>query len=135
MRSLRVRKSSPVSASLTSVNRRLALFFLGFMIFLAACTSEGLPADFADQNRRTEAQFVSACETALAEGDAEELDGTPAEYCQCSFFTLAVELGFEEFRELDEQLRDDPTGLSLEDRQLIDSVSLPCSITEADVYG
>ena len=113
------------------MNRRLALLFLGFFFFLAACTSEGLPADFADQERRTERQFVSACESALADGENDLGEG----YCQCAFFTLAVELGFDEFRELDEQLRDDPTGLSLEDRDLLESVSLPCQITEAQVYG
>ncbi len=115
------------------MNRRLALLLAGFSIFLAACTSEGLPADFADQNRRTETQFVSACQTALADGESDL--GDPAEYCQCAFFTVAVELDFEEFVELDEQLRNDPTALSLEDRQLIESISLPCIHTEADVYG
>lgn len=113
------------------MNRRLALLFLGFIFFLAACTSEGLPADFADQNRRTETQFVSACEAALAESDTDLGEN----YCQCAFFTLAIDLEFDEFLELDEQLRDDPTALSLEDRQLIESVSLPCQFTSVDVYG
>lgn len=115
------------------MNRRLALLLVGFSIFLAACTSEGLPADFADQNRRTETQFVSACETALADGESDL--GDPAQYCQCAFFTVAVDLGFADFVALDERLREDPTGLSLEDRQLIEGVSLPCVHTEADVYG
>ena len=113
------------------MNRRLALLLVGFSIFLAACTSEGLPADFADQNRRTETQFVSACEAALADGENDLGEG----YCQCAFLTVAVELGFEDFVALDERLREDPTGLSLEDRQLIEGVSLPCVHTEADVYG
>lgn len=113
------------------MTRRLAQLFFGFSLFLAACTSEGLPADFADQNRRTETQFVSACDAALAEGD-----DTPAEgFCQCAFFTVASELGFEEFLELDEQLRDDPGSLSLEERNLIEGVSLPCSITADEFYG
>lgn len=113
------------------MNRRLSLLFLGIIFFLAACTSEGLPADFADQNRRTETQFVSACESALADGEVDLGEN----YCQCAFFTLAVELDFDEFLDLDEQLRDDPTALSLEDRELIENISLPCQFTEADVYG
>lgn len=113
------------------MNRRLALLLVGFGIFLTACTSEGLPADFADQNRRTESQFVSACESSLADGDQDLGEN----YCQCAFFTVAVELGFEEFLALDEQLREDPAGLSLEDRQLIENISLPCQFSESDVYG
>ena len=116
---------------MTYVNRRLALLFLGFIFLLAACTSEGQPADFADQDRRAERQFVSACETALADGDVDLGEN----YCQCAFFTLAIELEFEEFLELDEQLRNDVGSLSLEDRELIESVSVPCQFTEADVYG
>ena len=78
-----------------------------------------------------ESQFVSACEASLTEGEND-----PGEnYCQCAFFTVASELGFEEFLELDEQLRDDPGSLSLEDRNLIEGVSLPCSITADEFYA
>jgi len=113
------------------VNRRLALLFFGFALFAAACTSEGLPADFADQDRRTETQFVNACESSLADGENDLGDG----YCTCAFRTVALDLGFEGFLDLDQQLRDDPTRLSLEQRELIQDISLPCEFSDADVYG
>lgn len=113
------------------MNRRLWLLLFVVSLIAAACTSEGLPADFADQDRRTENQFVSACNTSLDGGEVDLGEG----YCQCAFYTLAVELEFEDFIALDERLREDPGSLSLEDRNLIESISLPCSFSEEDVYG
>ncbi len=95
-------------------------------LFLAACTSEGLPANFADQDARIERQFVAACEAAQEGEDATD-------YCQCAFYSATVEFGFDGFLELDEMLRDDPSGLSLEQRQFFESVSLPCEFSAADV--
>ncbi len=100
---------------------------IAFGLFLAACTSEGIPNSFEDQNGRVERQFVNACVTAQeGESDAQE-------YCQCAFYTAAAELGFEEFLELDEALQDDPTSLTFEQRELFESVSLPCNFSSADI--
>ena len=44
-------------------------------------------------------------------------------------------MSFDEFLELDEQLQNDPESLALEDRQLIESVELPCSFSAADLPG
>lgn len=106
--------------------RRVLLLLTGLALFAAACTSEGLPSSFADQDGRAEKQFVAACEGAL---DGEEDEGL----CQCAFYTIAASFTFEEFLELDEQLKDDPGNLSLEERQLIEGVSLPCQFSAADV--
>ncbi len=94
-----------------------------------ACTSEGLPADFADQNNRIERQFVSSCVAAQDTNDVADA----TDYCQCAFYTAASELGFEEFLELDEALQENPEGLTTEQVALFSDVSLPCALTEADV--
>ncbi len=108
------------------MSRSLRLTLVAFGLALAACTSEGVPSSFADQGGRVERQFVSACEAAQDGDDASE-------FCQCAFYTAASELGFNDFVELDELLRENPESLSLEQRQLFDGVSLPCSFSEADV--
>lgn len=110
------------------MSRRLLLVIVGLALFAAACTSEGLPNSYEDQDERAQKQFVAACEAALAEGDTN--DGI--EFCQCAFHTVAAELSFAEFLELDERLKEDPGALSLEDKQLLESVSLPCEFSEAD---
>lgn len=112
------------------MSRRLRLLIVAIGIFLAACTSEGTPGSFQDQNNRAERQFISACEAAQ-EGDEEASD-----FCQCAFYTAAAELGFEAFLELDEQLQDDPASLSLEQRALFGSDDpnfLPCQFSREDV--
>ncbi len=108
--------------------RRLFILLAGLALFAAACTSEGLPSSFADQDNRAEKQFVAACEGSL---DGEQEEGL----CQCAFYTIASQMSFDEFLELDEQLQNDPESLALEDRQLIESVELPCSFSAADLPG
>lgn len=110
------------------MSRRLLFVIVGLALFGAACTSEGLPNSYEDQDDRAEKQFITACEAALEEGDQENA----AEFCQCAFDTVAAELSFNEFLELDDRLKDDPGDLSLEDRQLLESVSLPCAFSPAD---
>ncbi len=109
------------------MSRRLRLLILGLGFILAACTSEGTPSSFADQDNRIERQFVSACEAAQPDDE----DASP--FCECAFYTAASSLGLEGFLELDEALRENPNGLSLEQRQLFEGVSLPCELTADDV--
>lgn len=108
------------------MSRRFRLIIIASGLFLAACTSEGTPGSFQDQDGRVETQFVSACEAAQDGDDATE-------YCQCAFYSASVEFGFDGFLELDEMLRDDPEQLTLEQRQFFDSISLPCEFSAADV--
>ncbi len=111
--------------------RRLSLLLIGLSLFAAACTSEGLPSTYSDQDSRTETQFVAACEESL---DGVPEDERPADgYCQCAFYTVAAELTFEEFLALDERLRDDPGALQLEDRRLIEGITLPCQFSADDI--
>ena len=108
--------------------RRLLFLIIGLGLLTAACTSAGLPAGYSDQDNRAEKQFIAACEGALDNDEAPD-------YCQCAFYTIASELSFEEFLELDEQLKDNPESLSKEQRDLFDSVSSPCAFTADDVVG
>ena len=109
------------------MTRRFVFLLLGIAFFASACTSEGLPASYDDQENRAEKQFVAACEAALEGEDAD----APA-ICQCAFYTVSADLTFEEFLELDERLKDDPEALALEDRQLLTGVSLPCEFSAED---
>jgi len=116
---------------LNAVIRRLCLLLAGLSLFAAACTSEGLPSSYSDQDGRAETQFVNACEESLA-GVPE--DERPADgYCQCAFYTVAAELTFDEFLELDKSLRDDPGSLQLEDRRLVEGITLPCAVSADDI--
>ena len=109
------------------MNRRLLFLLIGLAFAAAACTSQGLPSSYSDQDMRTERQFIAACEGALDDEDAPN-------YCQCAFYTIAAELSFEQFLELDEQLKDDPDSLSKEQRELFESVTTPCAFSADDVY-
>ncbi len=109
--------------------RRLTLLLLAIALLAAACTSEGLPNSYADQDGRAETQFIEACETSLTEGE----QSNPAEFCQCAFHTVASELTYAEFVDLDNKLKDDPAALSFEERQLLESVSLPCQFDASTV--
>ena len=73
-----------------------------------------------------ERQFVSACEAAQDGDDATE-------FCECAFYTASSELGFQGFLDLDELLRENPDGLTLEQRELFAGITLPCTLSEADV--
>lgn len=115
------------AASLSNMSRRFRLMIIAGGFVLAACTSEGTPSSFVDQDGRVEAQFVSSCEAAQ-DGDADA-----TEFCQCAFYTAASEFGFERFLEIDEMLRENPTDISFTDRTIFDSIELPCSFSAADV--
>lgn len=116
----------PNTASMPVMSKRFRLTMIAIGFVLAACTSEGVPGSFADQDGRVERQFVASCQAAQDGDDVEE-------YCQCAFYTAAAEFGFEDFLELDDLLREDPNALSLEQRQVFEAVSLPCEFSEADV--
>ena len=111
------------------MKRRLFLPLAIFALFAAGCASEGLPSSYSDQDGRAETQFVAACEESLVGTEVDD----PASHCRCAFFTIASQFTFAEFIELDEKLKDDPGAFTLEERQLLEGVSLPCAVTEADI--
>lgn len=107
------------------------LFLLVFLVALlaTACASEGLPNSYADQDERAGTQFAAACVEALAGTDTSDA----ASLCQCAFYTVASQMTFDEFIELDAKLKDDPEALTLEEREMLENVSLPCDVTDADI--
>lgn len=111
------------------MSRRLLLLLITIALLAAACTSEGQPNSYADQDRRAERQFQEACEAALADSDQDDVPN----YCRCAFYTVASTLTFAQFIELDDKLRSDPNSLSLEEQRLFDDVSLPCPLTIDDI--
>lgn len=111
------------------MSRRLVFLLALIALVAAACTSEGLPNSYADQDGRAERQFVAACEASLADTD----EPNAPEFCQCAFYTVASDLSFDEFLALDKRLKDDPEFLSAEERSLLENVSLPCAFTADDI--
>lgn len=110
------------------MSRRFVPIVLALALVLSACTSAGQPNSYDDQDSRAERQFKESCEESLSGEDAN-----PPSFCQCAFYTVAAELTFLEFLDLDDKLKDDPEALSLEERRLFESVSLPCEFTAADI--
>lgn len=110
------------------MSRRLLFVLVSLALLGAACTSEGLPSSYEEQDGRAETQFIAACTAALEESDTE----SAPDYCQCAFDTVAAELTFDEFLAFDERLKNDPEDLTLEERRLLESVSLPCEYSSAD---
>jgi len=110
---------------------RRPLFLVLFLValFASACASEGLPNSYTDQDARAERQFIEACEDSLVDTD----QANPADYCQCAFYTVASNLTFSEFIDLDNKLKDDPGALTQPQRELLEGVSLPCQFTSADI--
>lgn len=111
------------------MSRPLLSIIVGLTVLLAACASEGLPGSYPDQDSRAERQFVEACEESLVDTD----ESNAPDFCQCAFYTIAAELTFAEFLELDAKLKDDAESLSLEERRLLESVSLPCQFDADDI--
>jgi hypothetical protein len=55
------------------------------------------PSEYSDE---TEEQFMASCVPSLGESERD--------VCRCAYDEIRGQLSFEEFQELDEQLRDDP---------------------------
>ena len=111
------------------MSKRFAPLLFAVALIATACGSEGLPSSYSDQDARAQRQFVEACEASLA---GTEIADPPA-YCECAFFTVASELSFAEFLELDERLKEDPGALPNDVREQINSVTLPCQFTADDI--
>ena len=111
------------------MSKRFASLLFLIALIATACGSEGLPSSYTDQDGRAQRQFVEACEASLS---GTEVTDPPA-YCQCAFYTVASELSFADFIDLDERLKDDPGALDSGTRDLINSVTLPCQFSADDV--
>lgn len=103
---------------MSAVIRRLlnvAAPVLLVVILAAACSSDGFPVGYNDQDdpgtglTLVQSNWIKGCEVGLSENLAEEANSV----CQCSYERLSVPGGipFEQFVELNAALKDDPTSL------------------------
>ena len=109
---------------LHSTRSRLALLIAVVALALTACGSSNDPATWdeavadgtSDTDYPVRNNFIDACETANTD---EGMSADQASsYCECTFEGLMTNLDFEEFKQLDDDLRSDPES------------PLPDSVTE-----
>ena len=75
-------------------------------LLLAACFDEGAPTSFDDT---VETNFMNGCELA-AETDPQISPVAPR-YCACAYDRVRTEIGFEDFKQLDDDVRDDADNI------------------------
>ena len=81
-------------------------------LLAAACFDEGHPTSFDDT---VEANFLSGCEVA-AEADPG-ISPVAQRYCVCAYERVRAEISFDDFKGLDDAVRDDPSRISDEDEE------------------
>ena len=107
--------------SVPATQPRLRRYFkavapLAILVLLAvACSSDGFPESYSDQIdeatglSNVEANWREGCEVGLADSD---LAGDANAVCACSFQEISTTIPFDDFIELDNQLKGDPTSLA-----------------------
>ena len=73
------------------------------VVLLAACGESGEPTSYDDT---VEGNFIRGCEVA-AEADAAIRPVAP-KYCACAYERLVAEIPFDDFKSLDDDVKDDP---------------------------
>ena len=76
------------------------------MVLLAACGESGEPTSYDDT---VEGNFIRGCEVA-AEADASIRPVAP-KYCACAYERLVAEIPFDDFKSLDDDVKDDPNKI------------------------
>lgn len=82
------------------------------VLLLAACFDEGGPTSFDDT---VETNFMDGCELA-AEADPEISPVAPR-YCACAYDRVRTEISFEEFEQLDNDVKDDADNIINDDEE------------------
>ncbi|MCY4102360.1 MAG: hypothetical protein OXG55_03710 [bacterium] len=93
---------------------RLALVGVcaAMVLLLAACGEGGEPTSFDDT---VETNFISGCELA-AETDPRISPVAPR-YCACAYDRVRTEISFEDFKQLDDDVKDDAGNIIDEDAE------------------
>ena len=73
------------------------------VLLLAACSEGGEPTSFDDT---VQTNFLSGCEVA-AEADPG-ISPVAQRYCVCAYERVRAEISFDDFKNLDDDVRDDP---------------------------
>ena len=81
-------------------------------LLLAACFDEGAPTSFDDT---VETNFMNGCELAAAT-DAQISPVAPR-YCACAYDRVRTEISFEDFKQLDDDVKDDADNIIDEDEE------------------
>ena len=81
-------------------------------LLLTACFDEGHPTSFDDT---VETNFLNGCELA-AEADPQIRPVAPR-YCVCAYERVRAEMSFEDFKSLDDDVRDEPDRISNDDEE------------------
>ncbi|MCY3663251.1 MAG: hypothetical protein OXH28_10620 [bacterium] len=81
-------------------------------LLLAACFDEGAPTSFDDT---VEANFLNGCELA-AEADPQ-ISPVALRYCGCAYDRVRTEISFDDFKQLDDDVKDDPDKIIDDDEE------------------
>ena len=81
-------------------------------LLLAACFDEGHPTSFDDT---VETNFLNGCEVA-AEADPA-ISPVAQRYCICAYERVRAEISFEDYKSLDDDVRDDPDKIINDDEE------------------
>ena len=84
------------------------------VLLLAACFDEGTPTSFDDT---VETNFLDGCE--VAAGDDPAIRPVAQRYCVCAYERVRAEISFEDFKSLDDDVRDDPDRISDDDEESV----------------
>ena len=84
----------------------LAVLALGGLL-LAGCGGSGEPEEY---NATVEDNYVRGCEISIAESNPQIGDAIAV--CECAYEKIAREVEFEDFKELDDELREDIEALN-----------------------
>ncbi len=96
-------------------NRRRSRFLLlgacaAVVLLVTACGEGGEPTSFDDT---VEENFISGCEVA-AEADPA-IRPVAQRYCACAYDSVRTEISFDDFKQLDDDVKDDPDKIRAEE--------------------
>jgi hypothetical protein len=81
---------------------RLALFAALFPLVLTACSTNSGPKSYDDKNGAVKTNFVNSCNDA----NPDKKDIADAQtFCECTYEAIKTSFTFDEFKALDEKLR------------------------------
>ena len=126
---VRSARSKQGEAFVSMSKLRIAAVVAALLLVVAACGNSGAPTSWGDNPAdyrgeanvgQPERNFRDGCEEAGQEDLDEQVRENLADVCQCSFDRIRESLAFEEFKELDDDLRSDiNTDLTQEVSQIM----------------
>lgn len=120
-RSLDVDERPPTSRP---TRRRLVVASAVVAVLLTGCASvpSNTPTDYDDV---TQANYLAACEAA----------GRSASDCQCYYDGIVENVAFEDFKDFEDQVKDDPTAVPGAYEDIVDDCAPGATTPPPDVQG